>query len=185
MNKSEIRKQCPVCKHINDAAEVICAICLADISSVCPRTETKPPSEKSIHANTTLSKKPSINSRPSLNSSIKPLLPSLPNSGESKITTVFSEKKLRLKIEEVELELEDGDILGREATGKTLLKSFSGVSRNHALFTYNGKNWEIEDLHSTNGTFINGEKISSEKKYPIKIGDRLGISKKVAFIIID
>ncbi|MBF0407679.1 MAG: FHA domain-containing protein [Candidatus Riflebacteria bacterium] len=82
---------------------------------------------------------------------------------------------------EVELEIEDGDILGRDTAGKTFLQAFPGVSRKHAVITYNGKAWEIEDLGSTNGTYINSRQIPSGKKAVIKSGDKLGISKKVVF----
>ncbi len=37
------------------------------------------------------------------------------------------------------------------------------VSSNHCRITYDGSNFYIEDLISTNGTFVDGEKISGKK----------------------
>ena len=34
-----------------------------------------------------------------------------------------------------------------------------GVSRKHAVLTYRGRSWYLEDLDSTNGSFINGQRI--------------------------
>ena len=50
------------------------------------------------------------------------------------------------------------------------------VSREHALIHYqNGQYW-LEDLHSLNGTFLNGRKIPSGKKISIQLEDEIIIS---------
>lgn len=53
-----------------------------------------------------------------------------------------------------------------------------GVSRNHAAFVYDHEHekFRIEDLHSVNGTFINGYALSPNELYPLNNGDevRLG-----------
>jgi pSer/pThr/pTyr-binding forkhead associated (FHA) protein len=48
-----------------------------------------------------------------------------------------------------------------------------GVSRLHALFTYQDEVLYIEDLESSNGTRINGYQISSHRDYRLRNGDEL------------
>ena len=38
-----------------------------------------------------------------------------------------------------------------------------GVSREHARIKWDGKGWWLEDLKSTNGTFVNGEKVAARE----------------------
>lgn len=50
-----------------------------------------------------------------------------------------------------------------------------GVSLLHAVISKKGNNWFIEDLNSTNGTYLNDVKIA--EKQLIKLGDTIGIGK--------
>jgi pSer/pThr/pTyr-binding forkhead associated (FHA) protein len=54
-------------------------------------------------------------------------------------------------------------------------------SGRHATLTFEDEEWHITDLGSTNGTFVNGEKIEPDQKVAIKDGDEitLGQSKFV------
>lgn len=80
-----------------------------------------------------------------------------------------------------------GISIGREVDNDLQLL-ISGVSRYHAKISFDGSVWYIEDLGSTNGTFIRESKISGKVKLTpgdvIKIGDQLlrfgDISVKVA-----
>ena len=54
------------------------------------------------------------------------------------------------------------------------------VSRRHAQITMSGGVITIEDLGSTNGTFVNGEKI---KKSPLKEGDRVLIGTSILKVV--
>ncbi len=51
-----------------------------------------------------------------------------------------------------------------------------GVSRVHIAIRRTGENFEIEDLNSANGTFINAYSLAPHEHYPLKNGDivRLG-----------
>ena len=61
--------------------------------------------------------------------------------------------------------------IGREATHAIALVNDMGVSRTHAQIVRQGDQTLIEDLGSTNGTYVNGVRISAPT--PIKPGDTL------------
>lgn len=50
-----------------------------------------------------------------------------------------------------------------------------GVSLLHAAITQQNKEWFIEDLNSTNGTYLNGVKVEGKQK--LKFGDTISICK--------
>src|SRR5262249_31977891 len=47
------------------------------------------------------------------------------------------------------------------------------VSRRHARLVRGGEGWTVEDLGSTNGTFLNGERVTGSS--PVRPGDRLEV----------
>lgn len=51
------------------------------------------------------------------------------------------------------------------------------VSDRHAHVFHDGRDWMVEDLGSTNGTFLNRVKVTSPT--PIAAGDQLGIGKTI------
>lgn len=54
------------------------------------------------------------------------------------------------------------------------------VSGEHAVFLMNGDNVEVEDLGSTNGTYVNGKAI---KRQPLRNGDTVELGKyKIRFL---
>jgi len=79
------------------------------------------------------------------------------------------------------LPVKDGDILGREHAGSDLFAAFNTVSRRHAKITGPGGEWAIEDMGSTNGTYVNGRKLEVGKKYPIEANDIVALSKSCEF----
>ena len=52
------------------------------------------------------------------------------------------------------------------------------VSRYHAKLTYNEDGWLLEDLNSTNGTFLNEKEIETGKAVRLKEGDEIRIAKR-------
>jgi hypothetical protein len=59
----------------------------------------------------------------------------------------------------------DGDRLtvGKNAENDLVIAEDSSVSRLHALLERIGGSWTIRDMHSTNGTLVNGDRIFEQK----------------------
>jgi pSer/pThr/pTyr-binding forkhead associated (FHA) protein len=49
------------------------------------------------------------------------------------------------------------------------------VSTNHAMLTFRGRSWYVEDQGSTNGTYINGHRI--DRPVALSFGDELTIGR--------
>lgn len=49
------------------------------------------------------------------------------------------------------------------------------ASAEHAVLTYRGRSWYVEDLSSTNGTFVNGRAVASVA--PLGFGDEVSIGQ--------
>lgn len=79
---------------------------------------------------------------------------------------------LKLKHENLILDINSGDILGR-STGAHAgeLADFKVISSRHAEITLNENKWIITDLGSTNGSYINNQKLDANSEYEIHDGD--------------
>ena len=62
--------------------------------------------------------------------------------------------------------------LGRDTTCECILPS-EAVSARHARFSFHHGQWWLEDLKSTNGTFLNGEAVITS--VVITVGDKIQI----------
>jgi ABC-type multidrug transport system ATPase subunit/uncharacterized membrane protein len=71
---------------------------------------------------------------------------------------------------------EDEIILGRSQNSTLQIES-PGVSRQHARLVLQEDRFLIEDLGSSNGTFVNGERISAP--HALKNGDSIGLGRTV------
>ena len=70
----------------------------------------------------------------------------------------------------------DEFFIGRESEN-TLQIDSPGVSRKHARLSFQNQQYFLEDLGSSNGTFLNGERISHPR--PLKDGDVIGLGKSI------
>lgn len=69
----------------------------------------------------------------------------------------------------------DGEIIGRQSVGAEYLATMLTVSRRHCRLSLTAGGWMIEDMGSSNGTWLNGARISGPA--PLKDGDRVGLSQ--------
>jgi len=72
--------------------------------------------------------------------------------------------------------IEDGAILGRGRECHIVFHD-STVSKEHARLRLEGRTALVEDLHSTNGTLVNGRAIDGPT--PLRRGDRIGLGPNV------
>lgn len=90
---------------------------------------------------------------------------------------------LILRGENYEIYLDEDKILGRKAYGKEHLQN-QYISRQHAKITFEDNKAYIKDLNSTNGTYLNNERIEPNKKYRLRDGDILNLSTDVKLQVI-
>ena len=64
--------------------------------------------------------------------------------------------------------------LGRDVNNGIVLDD-PFASADHAVLTYRGRSWYVEDLSSTNGTFVNG--VPVEGVGPLGFGDELQVGE--------
>jgi hypothetical protein len=64
--------------------------------------------------------------------------------------------------------------LGRDVNNSIVIED-EFVSATHAALTYRGRAWYVEDLGSTNGTFVNGSQVDGLA--PLAFGDELQIGQ--------
>jgi hypothetical protein len=64
--------------------------------------------------------------------------------------------------------------LGRDVNNSIVLED-EFVSATHAALTYRGRAWYVEDLGSTNGTFVNGSQVDGLS--PIAFGDEIQLGQ--------
>jgi len=75
------------------------------------------------------------------------------------------------------LQLSEQPVTIGRADGSTLVISDDYVSSNHARLVPNGDAWVLEDLGSTNGTFLDRERVTQAT--PVPVGTPIRIGKTV------
>lgn len=74
----------------------------------------------------------------------------------------------------------DAYTIGREA-GNDIIINDAQVSRHHARLTLQGNAYVLEDLGSTNGTFVNGRRVSGP--VTLSAGDMVGLGDTVVLAV--
>jgi hypothetical protein len=64
--------------------------------------------------------------------------------------------------------------LGRDVNNSIVIDD-PFASTEHAILTFRGRDWYVEDLGSTNGTYVNGNRVESVS--PLGFGDELQIGQ--------
>jgi serine phosphatase RsbU (regulator of sigma subunit)/pSer/pThr/pTyr-binding forkhead associated (FHA) protein len=72
-------------------------------------------------------------------------------------------------------------VLGRSAKCELSYPQGLGLSRTHVLISRKGTSWQVEDLGSLNGTFLNGKELS--KPTELRVGDLI-VAGKVSIEVI-
>lgn len=79
------------------------------------------------------------------------------------------------------LPLHDEVVIGREhqdalGSDQFLCIPQHTISRRHARIRRRGATWSVEDLHSSNGSFVNGERLAPGSWHPLQDGDELALA---------
>ncbi|MDG2223358.1 MAG: sigma 54-interacting transcriptional regulator [Rubripirellula sp.] len=64
-------------------------------------------------------------------------------------------------------------VIGRASSNQVVIRS-DRASRQHAKISWSGQRWQIEDLESRNGTFLNGQKL--EKSHSLSNSDQIEVA---------
>ena len=141
-------KLCPACGEQNPATEVICRVCMANLSSVAPVSPAP------------------INAQPG------------PDAQTGSDGTIISRPEaLTLSfMAGGAVQVQSGHVLGRQGDAGDVFEKFRTVSRRHARVTFVNGAWNIEDLESTNGTWVNGRRIEPRERCPLRAGDTVALS---------
>lgn len=154
-------KICPSCGTENDINEALCDACSADISAVSP-IDTDAQETLSAPANHTDTEQVADSSGTVIEG--KRLLRFTASDGSGGFTVA------------------SGAVIGREAEGREYLAPHMTVSRKHAKLNFSGS-WFIEDLNSSNGTYINEIRIAPNEAHKIKSDDIIALSHSCVFTV--
>ncbi len=75
-------------------------------------------------------------------------------------------------------------LIGRQNSADIRLNSRT-IGRRHCQISHSGKGYQIEDLASVNGTYINDRRLTSGSAWPLKNGDKLRIADRELIFIDD
>jgi hypothetical protein len=155
---------CPVCKRKNKTDAVVCVYCGAALEVLPPKS---PPTTEKIAGATLVFPKGPVHGRTDA---------LIPEGGIAVFLVDNSNPIATLAVDEF--------ILGRlmegspeEVVDLTPFAAFSsGVSRRHAMVRRKKNKFEIIDLDSTNGTWLNEKRLTPTKAYSLPSGStiRLG-----------
>src|SRR5579859_6730378 len=65
--------------------------------------------------------------------------------------------------------------IGRDASCQIILSGDTLVSRRHALVWVQGDTLYVRDESSSNGTFVNGQRLTPNAATPLRAGDKLAV----------
>ena len=75
-----------------------------------------------------------------------------------------------------EIEVRDGEVVGRSVVGKEVLDIHEEISRRHAQFVRSEGAWFVIDLNSSNGTFLDEKRITPMERVLLRNGQQIRIS---------
>ena len=81
-----------------------------------------------------------------------------------------------------EINVERDMLVGRHQDAEILLQS-TDISRKHAALLFRDDHVWVKDLNSTNGTFVNGERVKQEQEIELHDGDMLQFASFMFMIL--
>jgi hypothetical protein len=158
----DLVKLCPACNEENPVSEVICRVCMTNLASVSPvpagsargfRDGGKVVKGNVDETNVSESEKPASD------------------------RTLHVPAVLTLQLSDGRaIPVASGGVLGRSGGASLFFEGFQTVSRRHAKVDFRGGAWQIEDLQSTNGTWVNGKRLGPGQPCLLKAGDVVALS---------
>lgn len=151
----ELFRVCPACGHENPASELMCVECMCFIGNVTP-AEAREGARETPEATAGT---PGSASQAAAAGTVKAsrFLTLLDGGGEEVAAC------------------EAGAALGRGGVGSAYFQNFPTVSRKHCQIDFGPEGWQISDCGSTNGTWVNGVRISAPVS--IREGDIILLSR--------
>lgn len=164
-------KFCPVCKNKNERTALVCIHCGASLDEVIPGPTV-----------TALTPEVRVDARPGIDTSVTIDDTLIPADGIV-VYVAGIDKHVSIRIEKEV-------ILGRNAKESkdpmldlTSLGGFQmGISRRHAKIRRAETGYEIIDLGSTNGTWLNGQRLAPEKPYPLTNGAQVQLGRMRTYL---
>ncbi len=167
-----VEKFCPVCKYKNDANASTCAYCGSPLGSL---DDSAPSTTRNVVGSSSPAPTP------------EELLAKRYEAPKQGIAVYTETSDTPISIQ-VEKEF----VLGRKMTGE-MDESFidlrpfgayeNGVSRRHAMIRRSADGYEILDLGSTNGTWIEKQRIVPNRPYPLKSGSRIFLGRLQLLVV--
>lgn len=155
--KSDLKqyKECPECRHKNPANSNKCANCGESLVGELVKTDAAPEVEH------TEAKKPAEK----------------PASGATAVNRDVLDQIWLVTTDNIfKYQIPDGEtILGRQNVGAEYFSVKDFVGRTQARITRMGEMVMIEDLNSTNGTYVNGERLEAGVPKRITTSDTIGL----------
>lgn len=152
---------CPSCGTPATPGAAFCDNCGASLTGVPPAAAAAPPYPPPYPAPAAEPYPPAAGPPPRL--MVQPSNTSLPFPASKAEIIAGREDPVSNVFPEINLDPHGGDE--------------GGVSRRHAKFTLRGGQWYVEDLNSTNFTFVNKQKLQPGQPHPVNNGDEVRLGR--------
>jgi pSer/pThr/pTyr-binding forkhead associated (FHA) protein len=171
-NLGNFERFCPICKNKNEGDVVVCRYCGASLVEYPTRAAA---TTKNTNNNTNVSVK--IGEIP-----LEALTPSagiaIYISGTARPVFTCSERELVIGRKADEEEASESLLDLSEYDGFKM-----GISRRHATIRQIQAGYEVVDLASTNGTWLNDKRLIPHRSYPFESGSQLRIGR-MRFLVL-
>lgn len=180
-------RQCPSCGYTNPAEEQFCQSCGLQLTAG-PGTPEPPSIPSPAPGSAEAVQEPAIRRAPSTAPFPAAIPPEIPNVVKGRLVVHGTDTSLPFPPGKVEV------ILGRTDPISGIFPDIDltdhggesgGVSRQHARLVAQGNLLYVEDLNSTNGTFLNKQKLLPEQRLEVKHGDELRLGRVVLVYSVD